>query len=346
MPSLRIGLIGCGHMGRLIHLKNLRRLPQVEIVAVAEPDAQPREQARRQVPRAALFSHYRELLEGSEIDAAVICLPNALHAEAAIAALQSGKHVYLEKPLAINVGDGRKLLEVWRYSGRVGMIGFSYRFNPLHQQLRRHLQAERLGEVIAVRSVFTTAHHPVPEWRQRRASGGGALLDLASHHVDLVRFWFDQRPLEVRATIKSERVEADTATLELRLANGLVMQSFFSLSSMDDDRFEIYGRRGKLSLDRYNSWDVDLTDSTRGAGSLRRLSQAVAWFARGRFGVRKLLAHGREPSFAAAMKHFVMAAQAGEQTRPDLEDGFHSLAVITAAEESARTGHAVSVPPL
>lgn len=343
MPPVRAGLIGCGHMGRVVHLKTLQRLPQAEVVALAESDVERRELASQEFPRAALFSDYRELLDRSEIDAAIICLPNALHAEAAIAALQSGKHLYLEKPLAINVKDGRKLLDVWRRSGRVGMIGFNYRFNWLHQQVRRHLEAGRLGELIAVRSVFTTAPHHTPEWRQRRASGGGALLDLASHHVDLVRFWFDQRPLEVRATIKSERVEADTATLELRLANGLVIQSFFSLSSVDDDRFEIYGRRGKLCLDRYNSWNVDLTSLKRASPSLRHFRQALAWLPRSRFGISKLLAPGREPSFAASLAHFVVAAQQGRLTSPNLEDGFQSLAVITAAEESARTGHSVPV---
>lgn len=328
-------------MGRVVHLKSLRQLPQVEVVALAESDAQRREQASQEVPRAALFSDYRELLDRSEIDATVICLPNALHAEAAIAALHRGKHVYLEKPLAINLEEGRKLLDVWRRSGRVGMIGFTYRFNPLHQQVRRHLEAGRLGELIGVRSVFTTAPHYLPEWRQRRASGGGVLLDLASHHVDLVRFWFDQRPLEVHATIKSERVEADTATLELRLANGLVIQSFFSMSSIDDDRFEIYGRRGKLCLDRYNSWNVDLTGLGRASASFRRFGQALAWLPRSRFAISKLRAPGREPSFAAALAHFVVAAQHGQQASPNLEDGFHSLAVITAAEESAHTDHSV-----
>ncbi|HEV2715752.1 MAG TPA: Gfo/Idh/MocA family oxidoreductase [Terriglobales bacterium] len=345
MLPLRIGLIGCGHMGRFVHLNILRRLPQVEVVALAESDAQRRKAASRKVPRAAAFADYHELLDRSEIDATVICLPNALHAEAATAALQSGKHLYLEKPIAINLDDGRKLLEVWRRSGRVAMIGFSYRFNPLHQQVRRHIQAGRLGELIAVRSVFTTAPHLVPEWKQRRASGGGALLDLASHHVDLVRFWFDQRPLEVHATIKSERVEADTATLELRFANGLVIQSFFSMSSVDDDRFEIYGRNGKLSLDRYNSWAVQITSLTRSPSAFHRFSQAVAWLPRSRFAISKLFAQANEPSFAAALAHFVTAARNGAPASPDFEDGFQSLAVIIAAEESARTGHSVPLAP-
>jgi myo-inositol 2-dehydrogenase/D-chiro-inositol 1-dehydrogenase len=345
MAPLRIGLIGCGHMGGVVHLNILRRLPNVEVVAVAEPDAQRREAASQQVPRATAFADYHKLLERSEIDATIICLPNALHAEAATAALQSGKHLYLEKPLAINLDDGRQLLDTWRHSERVMMIGFNYRFNPLHQEVRRYLQAEKLGELIGVRSVFTTAPHRMPEWKQRRQSGGGALLDLASHHVDLVRFWFNEEVIEVRASVRSQRVEADTATLELRLANGLLVQSFFSMSSVDDDRFEIYGRSGKLSLDRYNSWTVEITSPKRNPSLFRRFSQAVARLPRSRFAINKLFAQANEPSFAAALAHFVTAARNGGPASPDFDDGFRSLAVIIAAEESARTGGPVALRP-
>ena len=343
MAPLRIGLIGCGHIGRNVHLNTLRRLRQVEVVSLADTDPQLREAAGRQVPSATTFADYHELLERSEIDAVVICLPNALHAEAATAALKSGRHLYLEKPLAINLEDGRQLLEAWRHFGRVAMIGFNYRFNPLHQEVRRHLQAERVGELVSVRSVFTTSPHRVPEWKQKRQSGGGALLDLASHHVDLVRYWFNQQVVKVSAGVRSQRAEADTATLELLLANGLVVQSLFSTSSVDDDRFEIYGRAGKLSLDRYNSWAVDVTGPTRRSPPFHYSTKALARLPRSRFAMSKLLAPANEPSFAAALSHFVAAARDGKNTRPDFDDGFQSLAVIIAAEESARTGAPVTL---
>ena len=345
MPVLRIGLVGCGHIGRIVHLNTLCRLRDAEVVALGEPDAQCREAAKRIVPRAAAFADYHEVLERSDIDAAVICLPNALHAEAGIAALQRGKHLYLEKPLAITLEDGRKLLDAWRRSGRVAMIGFNYRFNPLHQEVRRYLQAERLGELVGARSVFTTAPHHAPEWKQRRQSGGGALLNLAPHHVDLVRFWFNQKVVEVRANVRSQLVEDDTATLELRLASGLLVQSFFSMSSVDDDRFEIYGRNGKLCLDRYNSWAVEVTGLRRVSVPLRFFRQTLALLPNSRFALNKLLAPGREPSFASSLAHFVASAQNNQQANPNFEDGFQTLAVIIAAEESARTGKPVALHP-
>ena len=85
---------------------------------------------------------------------------------------------------------------------------------------------------------------------------------MGSHHVDLVRYWFNQRVIEVQASVRSQCIEGDTATLELRLANGLSVQSLFCTSSVDDDRFEIYGRAGKL-LSTATSGAVEVTGSTR-----------------------------------------------------------------------------------
>jgi len=342
MTALRIGLIGCGHMGGIVHLNILRRLPLVELVALAEPDAQRREAAKRQAPRATTFADYHELLDSPEIDAVIVCLPNALHTEAGIAALERGKHIYLEKPLAVNLDSGRSLLEVAEQSGKVAMIGFCYRFNPLHLEVRRVLNEGLLGEIIGARSVFTSAPDRAPEWKHTRKSGGGALLDLASHHIDLVRFWFNKEIVEVRASVTSKRAEADSATLELRLADDVLVQSFFSTSSVNEDRFEIYGRAGKLSLDRYNSWSVEFTGGMHSPMARRRFEEVLSWIPRSRFAINKVIAPAREPCLSAAVEHFVEAVRNGEQASPNFEDGFHSLAVVIAAEESARRGCPVS----
>jgi predicted dehydrogenase len=124
-----------------------------------------------------------------------------------------------------------------------------------------------------------------------------------------------------------------------------LVQSFFSTSSANHDQFEIYGRAGRLSFDRYNSWSVTVTKSAPVQTSIPRLWQALTRLQGGRVGIKKLLAPGCEPSFATALAHFVHAAQKSEQTSPNLEDGFQSLAAIIAAEESARTGLPVRVAP-
>jgi myo-inositol 2-dehydrogenase/D-chiro-inositol 1-dehydrogenase len=312
-------------------------------MAIAEPDAQQRQTANVQAPQAASYSDYQALLDQSDIEAVIIALDNALHADAAIAALEHGKHVYLEKPLATTLADGQRVVSAWRRSGKQAMIGFNYRFNPLYQDLGQHLRANRLGRLLSARSVFTTASRYLPAWKRFRQTGGGVLLDLASHHVDLVRFWFNEPVAEVNATVKSNQSEADTATLELHLPNGLVVQSFFSIGSINEDRFEIYGQAGKLALDRYASWSVEFTNGMVAPLPLRYLRRAVSAVPRSQFAVGKLLAPAREPSFASALAHFVAAVQNGEEISPNFEDGLESLAVIAAAEESAMTGRSVAL---
>ena len=153
-PPLKIGVVGCGHIGRLVHCESLRRLPNVEITGLADADPIQLQSARSQFPGVRAFADYVELLGQPDIEAVVICLPNALHAVAAIEAFERGKHVYLEKPLAVALDEGRAAVDAWRRAGRVGMIGFNYRLNPLHQQMRSHIRDGAIGELIGARSLW------------------------------------------------------------------------------------------------------------------------------------------------------------------------------------------------
>lgn len=346
-PSpVQIGIIGCGHIGRVVHLQSLRRLPNVRIAALADADAAGLEAAGGQCLAAKRFTDYRALIAQPDVEAVIICLPNALHAEAAIAALQRGKHIYLEKPLAATLDDGRSVRQAWQQSGRIGVIGFNYRHNPLHVEMRRRLQAGEIGDLIGARSVWTTAPRRTPDWKAARQTGGGVLLDLASHHFDLMRFWFDQEIVEVSAKIRSVRIEGDTATVQLRLANGMLVESFFSLSSIDDERFEFYGTKGKLSFDRFNSWNVELTDLQTRSIPNRYFRRAMSSLPNTRFALNKLRAPGSEPSYSTALTQFVSAAGTGQQIHPDLDDGLKSLAAVIAAEESACRGVPVVLPSM
>jgi predicted dehydrogenase len=343
MSALKVGLIGCGRIAQLVHLNVLTRLPGVDLVALAEIDSAQRAQASRKAPRAIVFSSYQELLTRAEVEAVVICLPNALHAEAAVEALERGKHVYLEKPLATDLNEAQGVLAAWRRAGAVGMIGFNYRFNALYQTAKRHIQSGKLGELVGVRSVFSAAAHTLPVWQQTRQNGGGVLLDLASHHVDLVHFLFGQEVRDVFAELRSQRNEDDSAILQLRLADGLLVQSFFSLSAVEEDRLEIYSQAGKLTVDRYLSLDVELSEPKLDFARLKRLTQGLRSLIRSPYLLDKLRAPSREPSYRAALAHFVAAVQAGQPASPDFWDGYRSLAIIEAAEESSRTGQVVAL---
>jgi predicted dehydrogenase len=279
------------------------------------------------------------------VDAVVICLPPALHADAAVVALGAGKHVYLEKPIATNLDDARRVLVASRNSTAVAMIGFNFRFSPLYREARRQIQAGALGELVGVRSVFTASSRRLPAWKQTREGGGGALLDLASHHVDLVRFLTGREVDAVFAAVRSDRSEADSATLHLKLGDGLPVQSLFSLNAVDEDRLELYGRGGRLTVDRYRSLGIEITRT----GPVRRtdwLLETLRPLARGASLLARLRAPTYEPSYCAALAHFAATARGARPISPNFRDGYVSLAIVEAAETSASTGRVVALPAM
>jgi predicted dehydrogenase len=307
--ELSLAILGCGVIARRVHLPALVSLPGARVTAIAEPQAAARAEAKRIVPGAAEFGDYVELLDTADIDAAVVCLPNALHAEAATAVLERRRHLYLEKPIATDLDSARSLVATWRQSGAVAMIGFNYRAHPRYEQVQARLRAGRLGQIVSARTVFTGADGAMPDWKRSRATGGGVLLEKGSHHVDLVRFLLGE-VVSVQAMLEDR-----AATLRLRVASGATVESRFEEGSADQDRLELTGRKGRLEIDRHGRWLALHLDA-----------------------LRKLVRRDYEPSYRRALKRFVDAAGTGKQTSPDLDDGFRSLAVLVAAEKSARTG--------
>jgi predicted dehydrogenase len=354
MRRLRVGLMGCGRIAQRAHRPALAAMPGVALAAVAEPEAAAREACRVRAPGAALFGDYRDLLERGRLDAVVICLPPALHAEAAVAAFERGLHVYLEKPLATTLEDGERVVDAWRRAGTVGWIGFNHRFHPLVGALRAALRAGVLGEVTAVRTVFGAARRGLPAWKRERGSGGGALLDLATHHIDLVRFVLGGEIARVAALVRSVETEDDTAALALGLETGPLVTMLTSLTAVEEDRIEVHGARGQLVLDRYRSRRLLFRPARRDFGAGARLRAVGSALASLPGTLLDAANPPRQPSLALALAAFAATARRdapggradapeGRAQAPDLEEGLRSLAVVAAAERAARSGLIVAL---
>jgi predicted dehydrogenase len=337
MSPLRIGVIGCGQVARAIHLPALARIPDARLVALAEPVEASRVAAARLAPGAAVFTDYRELLDAGGLDAAVICVPPHLHAPCAIAAFEAGLHVYLEKPLAPSAAEGARVVDAWRRSGRIGMMGFNFRFHPQVERIRRQIRNGDIGSPLGVRSVFTILPHELPEWKRSRSTGGGVLLDLASHHMDLVHHLLGDPVVRAYASVRSIDAEGDHAALQLDLASGTSVQTFVSLGTVDEHRIELLGTAGKLVMDRTELTRPEHVAATLRGARVKRVRRALEALEPARL----LRSPGAEPSFAAALGAFAIAANGGAFTGPDLVDGARCLAVIEAAERAASTGVAV-----
>lgn len=346
MGSLRLGLLGFGTVVRGIHLDTLRRLRGVTVAAVADSDPRARAEAERLLPGAAVRPSLAELLSERGVEAVMVCLPAREQAAAATAVLESGRHVYVEKPIATNPADARAVVDAWRRAGTVGMAGLNYRLHPHYRRARELIRSGALGELVGARSVFSLPGTLAqPDWKLSREAGGGVLLDLGSHHADLVHFLFGEPVREAFAEVRSQRGEDDSATLELRLASGLLVQSLFSLSAVDEERFEVYGSGGKLTVDRCYALDVEVRPATRERDRLRRLGRGLRSLRHASFMVTRTRAPACEPSYPLALERFVRAARNEATAEPDLLDGYRSVAVVAAALESARTGVPVAPVP-
>jgi myo-inositol 2-dehydrogenase/D-chiro-inositol 1-dehydrogenase len=342
VPPVRIGVIGCGRIARRVHFDALAATPGVEVAAIVDPDPEARTTAVARFPGARAFDEPSKLLSNGGIEAVLVCVPSALHAAVAADAFEAGLHVYLEKPVAVDLEGAGCVARAWRASGRVGMVGLNFRHDARYRELRERLRRGEIGEVVAARSVFCSAAADLPEWKRSRAAGGGVLLDLASHHVDLVRFTLGE-VAQVSASLRSLRGEGDTAGVRMVLANGVVVESLFSSSAIDDDRFEVYGTGGWLAVDRYGSPELERSAAAPAYGRGARLRRELGAALRG---VRRVALGAGEPSYRAALACFVAALRGTAAASPDLDDGLRALEIVLAAEESARTGRAVTVAPI
>ena len=345
---VRLALVGCGSLGRLVHLPILASLPGTRLVAVADPDARALASAEQAAPSAARFSDHRELLTRGDVDAVVVALPTALHASAGIDVLAAGKHLYLEKPIAATMPDGERLVDCWRASGRIAVVGFNYRFHPLYQRLRTLLRDGAIGSIVAMRTVFAAPTDTLPTWKTRRDTGGGALLDLGIHHIDLTRFLLGREIRSVSAQIHDVRSDNDRVTLDMEVEGDVVVQTFLAFGAVEEDRIEVYGDAGKLTIDRHHSLTVERRPSRVGSSRGQRLGIGV----RGPR-LRELLgspvlplrlrAPTAEPSFRASLANFVGAVRGTNDVTPDLTEGLRALEVVAAATDAAAEGRRVSI---
>ena len=341
--KLRVALLGYGRVAEHIHLPVLMSLEGVDVVAIAEADAARREEVSRSLPDAAVFDRIETLFGETQIDAAVITLPNALHAGAAVAAFARGLHVYLEKPMAPTLVAAREVVIAWREAGTIGMIGHNYRFGSMQGEARRLVAEGRIGRVVAVQAVFSTPSRDLPDWKRQRETGGGALLDLASHHLDLLPWLLQTRPLAISCHLRSVHSDDDTAAVRLEMEGGVAVHILATISSVEDDRIEIYGDAGRIVIDRYRSDRVEVHPTTLDRVRLLRVSNAVGALTDLSYWQRKLRGGVPEASFSAALNEFSLAAREGRPATPDLADGLRVLSLLDAAMRSAWESRTVQI---
>jgi predicted dehydrogenase len=349
VQPLRLGVVGCGSVARRRHLPALHSLAELEVVALADTDEARCERLADDFGIASRCRSVGELLESSEVDAVAVLTPAVAHATVALTALQAGKSVFVEKPLALSLVDCDALVEAAdQSSSATVMVGFNLRWHSLVLRARQMLQDGAIGRVTAVVTSFTDPHLTRlerPEWRARRDLGGGTVMEKLVHHFDLWRFLLRDEVDDVLAFARSGRTDDEVTTVSARMREGALAQALASDLTSATNVVTLYGEEGVLRIDllRFDGLEHSALHDFPGAPRqrARRLLGAASELASSLGEVRRggLFA----ATYANEWRQFSLAHREGRQPGATFEDGRRALQVALAAAQSATLGRAVSV---
>ena len=307
-----VALVGSGSIQN-VHARAVLENPNGQLVAIAnwrEPSARALAE-RYGVPQVT--TDVDEIVSAPDVDAAVVATPNALHAAQTIALLRGGKHVLVEKPMAMSVSECDEMIEASRDSGAYLMVAHCWRFHDEVRAMRDRIAARELGEVVKTRGYGVHVNWGPTGWFVDPAlAGGGALVDMGVHAIDTARFLLgDPLPTRVCATLGTRygdyEVDDDGVVL-ISWSSGVssVVESgwWHSHAGGLEADTEVFGTKGYARI-----WDPEPPSDYE---------------------------HGSQPMYTAQMAEFLDAIAEGRQPRPSGEDGRVVMQVVEEAYRSAR----------
>jgi predicted dehydrogenase len=367
-----IGVIGMGWMGR-VHSAAYRRLPEhfpdlgvsPRLLVAADVSEQRRAHAER-VGFERTTDDWRAVIDDPAVEVVNVTLPNAMHREVATAALQAGKHVWVEKPVGLGLEDTAAVAEAARAAPGVTGVGFCYRFAPAVQHARDLIAQGAIGEVAHYRAVFLAdyANHPdgAASWRfQRAAAGSGALGDLMAHVVDLTHnlvgpiarlsgrtaTLIPQRPRQTGEGTHFSRVASDdlvdvenedwtAAQVEFERGRvGSLEASRVAVGPRTGLKLEILGSAGALSwsFERMNELRrFQLSDDGDEGYTTIQMGPAHPDYASFQPGAGVPM--GYDDLRVLEARNFLASVRDGEQREPGVEEMLATARVLSAIERS------------
>ncbi|CAA9552153.1 MAG: GH109 [uncultured Thermomicrobiales bacterium] len=367
MAEIRVGIIGVGWPGQR-HIEGYQKHPDARIVAISDVNAAAAEQVKTQynVDGARIFNDYRELLSGDHVDAVSICTPNFLHVPMAIDALDAGKHVLLEKPLAHTLQEGERLAaKVAEHPAQAFMIAFNNRYRPDSVVLKQRIEAGELGNIYYAKTGWLrgAAEFFLRGWfTQRNRSGGGPLIDLGVHMLDL-SLWFmgNPRPVSVSGSVYHEFNDfmrestgsdvdvEDLATAFIKLDNGATIVLDVSwLSHIEQSNLvyaQLFGTQGGARISRglgneAGGQEQMTINTTTGKGPARATLVQHPEFQTMQAQQQGFMLY---ESFRAEIADFVDSIEAGRQPGATITHGLDVLRVLDAIYRSAETGKEIDL---
>ncbi|MFQ6133053.1 MAG: Gfo/Idh/MocA family protein [Armatimonadota bacterium] len=368
MEELGVAIIGFGFIGK-VHAHAYRSMPlfydppppACRLVGVCTSREETAAKAKQQGGFQVCTTDFRELIARDDVHIVNVCTPNDLHKPVVLAALAAGKHVYCDKPLALNLSEAREIAAAARRSEVTQQMTFHMRFIPAIMRAKELAAEGFLGRIYHFRVAYLHCGYSDPDrplsWRLTEERGGaGALADLGSHVIDLTRHllgdlaavnahtetFITERPIAAGVAQKAPVQVDDYCLIRARLAQGgvgIIEASRYATGTNDDMVFEVYGERGALrfNLMQPNYLEVyDQSEAAEGRGFKR--VETVQRYPEPSALPSPKLPVGWIRFHIASLHSFLTHVAAGEPGDPDLIEGARTQAVMQATLDSARSG--------
>jgi myo-inositol 2-dehydrogenase/D-chiro-inositol 1-dehydrogenase len=335
---LRIGIAGLGRLGQR-HAEALAfSTRHCTLVAACSPVASERAYAGEQLGISRLYADFDALIADPEVDAVVLVTPTSLHANQTIAALEAGKHVFVEKPLALNVEDCERVLAVAESRpNQVAMVGFVRRFDPSYVNAQAAVAAGEIGQPFLVRSQTCDQNDPEGFFVRFAPTSGGIFMDCSVHDIDLAR-WMLGRPKALRAFATGTTalhpalaefgdVDNGLAIVEFEGGARAVLYASRTMAHGHETSTEVIGTAGKLTVGEHAARDRVVRSDGHGV----------------RHAVVKDFYERFEAAFAAEMAAFVAACRGEKPLTLTLADALEATRIGLAITRSLRSGQPESV---
>ncbi len=323
MKAIRVGIAGCGLVGRQ-YVARLGRLG-AQVAAVADPMLERAERAAKACD-AAVYADPRQLLAAEAIDLLCVCSPTPFHFEAVMAAASYRRHIFCEKPLAENLTQARQMCRAAREASLMLGIGFKMRYEAIFARAKTLIEAGEIGPPLyAIFSYFQQAPPPERIWYTEY----GTMRDNVVHAIDLSNWLLDRPPAQVTARLDNRLGFKGEDKVFLQIAygagalasihGGWVGEDYPKVAASDDILFQVVGEAGYIAGDRAGHL---LVANRRG---IKRSALAPV------------------DSFSAELEAFLNALRTGQPAPAPGEAGLVAQAVMEAAFESNRSGAAVTL---
>lgn len=329
-PPVRLGLIGLGFAGTVLHLPSLKRNERARIIAVSDTSSEKLVEFSRNFPEidARRDTSHESILQDASIDAIFIASPTPSHVDIAIAALQAGKHVFCEKPISNSVASAERLIaEAERHPRQILMIGQVLRFWPEYVQMKKAIEEGRIGKPRIARA-YRANPMPLSQFYEKEDLSGGVIVDLGLHDIDFLSWVFgDVMSVYAQGGNLSGRGDViDYAQIHFNFRSGAIayietnwaLPSNFPFSTA----LEIAGTEGMIATD-----NSDARTSFQLTVNGERVSRTIADL----------------NGYHFEQDAFLQAVQTGAKTPMDARAALYSLKLAIAAKESIRTGELVSM---